>query len=508
MRRILSLLLILSLALCLFSGCQEEEEAYVPTGDALDSGSVSDSPGVKNPETVAEITLAYYPEESMNPLQSTDLTNRTLFSLIYQGLFTVDRDYNCSPVLCRSYNVSADMKTYTFYLENAYFSDGTPLSANDVVASLKAAQESGWYGSRLRHVSEVNHYGDAVVIELDTAMENLPILLDIPIVKASEVEAAQPLGTGPYRMDGSQLKRQAGWWCAAELPVSCDTIALVEAQSAADIRDEFEFGNVSLVTTDPGGRDYVSFHSDYELWDCETGLFLYLVVNSESQVFANSTIRSALTYVIDRDSIVETVYRGFADSATLPASPKSPVYSAGLAAKYGYAPERFEAALQETEFESAEITLLLNADSPARVQAGQMIADMLGEYGFTVTITKASGSNFTSLLKKGNYDLYLAQTKLSPNMDLSAFFLEKTVLSYGGLANPSLLAVSLEALANSGNYFTLHEMVMQDAHLLPILFQSNAVYVRRGSISELNPARDTVIYYDLGRTLADALKSE
>ncbi len=511
MKRMISLLLVAVLALGLFSGCEPEDTVYIPTGDGLDGDETVTAPTVvqdQDDDVEKTVTLIYDREDSLNPLKATSYANRALFSLIYQGLFSVGRDYEVYPILCKTYNVSADQKTYTFYLANASYSDGTAVSAADVVASLKAAQESPWYGNRLQHVTSISSYGEAVVIELDTPMENLPILLDIPVVKSAEVSAERPLGTGPYQLEGNQLRRQAGWWCSAELSVDTDIIRLESAESTSQIRDAFEFDDVSLVCADPSDRNYVDFHSDYELWDCENGLFLYLVCNSESAFFANSTVRTALTHAIDRDSLSATYYHGFAYSATLPASPMSPYYSSALADDYEYNPQLFKKALEEAEVTGGSLTLLLNADDPLRVKVGKAIAEMLGEYGLEVTIVESDGDDFAYLLTKGKYDLYLAQTKLSANMDLSAFFGTRTGLNYGGLSDPAVYAICLEALADADNYYTLHEMVMDEAYLCPILFQSCAVYSKRGVFTDFEPARDNIFSYDLGRTMADALLSE
>lgn len=511
MKRAIAIFLCAALLLSGLCGCEQEQTAYVPTGDALDTDDVAvTSPQSTDPagEGDSTVSLVYDREDSMNPFQATGYTNRALFSLIYQGLFSVSRDYTVSPVLCRSYNISADKKTYTFYVENASFSDGTPLAASDVTASLKAAMDSPWYGNRLQHVASISDYGDAVVIELDTPMEDLPTLLDIPVVKASETESAQPLGTGPYQLAGTQLRRQAGWWCTASLPVDADTIELVAVESASQIRDAFEFDNVSMVCTDPADQNYVDFHSDYELWDCESGLFLYLVCNNKSAFFSNATLRSALTYAIDRETLSVDYYHGFASAASLPASPESPYYSNALANAYAYNPQKFKKALNEAGVTGGSIKLLLCSDDPLRLRVGKAIAAMLEEYGLEVTIVESSGTDFAYLLTKGDYDLYLAQTKLSANMDLSAFFGTKTGLNYGGLSDPATYAICLEALADTDNYYTLHEMVMDAGYLCPILFQNCAVYVQRGVFTDLEPARDNVFQYDLGRTLADAYVSE
>lgn len=524
MKRLLTLLCCAGLLMASLCGCNGGEAAYVPTGDGLSSGeSQSATQPQSNGEEAVAVALAYDPEDSLNPFLTTGSTNRALLSLMYQGLFTVNRQYEASPVLCKSYNVSADRKTYTFYIADAFFSDGTAVTAADVEASLKASQDSVWYGSRLQHVQSITSYGETVVLELDTPMESLPLLLDIPVVKAAQVSDALPLGTGPYRLDGNQLKRQVGWWCSAALPVEGDTIQLVEGSTSAQLRDAFEFGSVSMVCTDPSDKDYVDFHSDYELWDCESGLFLYLVCNAESDFFSDPDIRGALTHAIDRDSLVNTYYGGFAYSASLPASPLSPCYSSSLANDYGYAPEKFREALAvagvisppstDEEGETVpsskpELTLLLNGSDPLRVKVGQAIRAQLEAYGLAVTVETADGSDFTKLLKKGDYDLYLAQTRLSANMDLSAFFGTKTSLNYGGLSDPAAYAICLEALADGDNYYTLHEFVMNEGWLCPLLFQTCAIYTQRGTFAGFDPSRDTVFYYDLGRSLTDALISE
>lgn len=509
MKHICAILLCVSLMLSLFAGCSTDKspENTVSNG-LLPEQTIPTEESQRPQEEADEICLVYDPDDSFNPYETTGYTNRVLFSLIYQGLFTVSADYEVSPMLCKSYNVSADQRTYTFYLADANFSDGTAVTAADVAASLKAAQGSAWYGNRLQHVSSIGSYGDAVVLELDTPMVNLPILLDIPIVKAEQVQSEKPLGTGPYQLVGHQLQRQAAWWCDAALSFDCDTIDLVSGETSAAIRDAFEFDDVSLVLTDPSSADYVSFHSDYELWDCENGLFLYLVCNGDYGIFSNAELRAALTHAIDRDALVSTYYNGFAYSATLPASPKSPWYSSSLANNYGRDPAKFRQVLREAAPEVMEITLLVNGENALRVKIGKAIAAMLEEYGFTVTLIQATGEDYAYLLAKGNYDLYLAQTRLSNNMDLSAFFGTNSSLSYGNLSDPATYATCLEALADPDNYYTLYEMIMNDGRLCPILFQTYAIYVQRGALSDFAPARDNIFYYDLGTSLSDALMSE
>ena len=308
MRKI-SLFLCAALVLSLFAGCASSEQAYVPTGHGLaDQQAPTEETEATKPQIPAEkkqFTLAYYPEEGFNPYTCTSFNNRMLFSLLYLGLFSVDRDYHPVPVLCKSYTVSSDLRNHTFQLESATFSDGSYLNAEDVVASLKKAQESDMFEGRFDNVADIYAVGEnAVRIDTYFAYENLPLLLDIPIIKASQLEEQMPLGTGPYALaptaGGMSLQIRNNWWCQADLAVNSVSIPLMEATSAAQIRDSFEFDNLGISISDPGSSSYAEYRCDYELWEMETGLFLYLGCNMESTVFSNDEVRAALTYAINR----------------------------------------------------------------------------------------------------------------------------------------------------------------------------------------------------------------
>lgn len=482
----------------------------MPTGDGLTweedyTGPVQTKP--TQPQDQA-LTLTYYPERSMNPYLCTDFTNRALFSLLYQSLFVVDRNYHVEPMLCSRYTVSDDMRSYTFYTEAATFSDGSVMTATDVASSLLAAKEGEFYKGRFLHVTEITLTSDGgVTVQLDTPCVDLPVLLDVPIVKHSDTGADIPLGTGPYILQsgamGSWLTRRANWWCKAEMKVTAPSIALINAQSNPQIRDEFQFGELDLVCADPGSDRYADYRCDYELWDCENGIFLYLGCNMVSQVFSDPNVRAALTHAINRDALADTYYRGFARSAILPASPLSPYYNNMLADKYGYDNAVFTEAVNAAGMQGQSVILLVNSDDSLRVRVARDIGKMLTECGLVVEVKALGSSEYINTLRSREYDIYLGQTKLSANMDLSAFFAADGALSYGSINDVAMHTLCLESLANQGNYYTLHQRVMEDGRLVPILFRSYAVYATRGLVTGLTPARDSVFYYSLGKTMED-----
>lgn len=503
MKRVMAL----CLAVLLLCGCSRQGE-YVPSGDGL-ADQPTKAP-VQTPEIhVQELSLTYYPEKGLNPYTCTDENNRLLFSLLYQSLFTVSGDYEVEPLLCRGYWRSPDMTQYVFYVENATFSDGTVLSVADVYASLEAARTSTLYSGRFSRVKSMTPTQDGgLQIDLTTPYENFPMLLDVPIVKASQVSSDSPLGTGPYILEraasGPWLRLRRDWWCDAQLPLSASKIPLLTASSATGIRDQFERENVGVVCANPGENSYVDFRCDYELWDCENGVFLYLGCNAKSNVFGIPEVRQALTYAIDRRAISLEHYRSFALPEVLPASPNSPYYSQAEAEKYSYDPDRLRQALAAENLEGTTVSLLVNKDDGRRLQVAQTISDVLTEAGLKVILRALDGENYRAALKSGRFDLHLGQTKLSPNMDLSAFFSPDGALNFGGMADAGIYSMCQDALANQGNYTALHRAVLEDAMLCPVAFLSYAVYAQRGLLEDFTPARDFVFYYSLGRTLEDA----
>lgn len=510
MKRILPLLL----CILLLWGCKAEDAAYTPTGKGLYvEGQEATQPKDDTGKDDQFLVLPYYPDITLNPFECTDFTNRTLFSLVYQGLFAVDKNYETQPILCSRYAMSDDMKLYTFYLEDATFSDGSRVTAADVLASYQAAMDGKMYGGRFSHVSEITLSEDGgIVFSLDTAMENLPILLDVPIVKAEDVTEATPTGTGPYFYEASasglRLRRREDWWCRSDLMIVTDTVPLQPVDSVLEIRDEFEFSDVSLACADPCSDSFVDYRCDYELWNCENGTMLYLACNMESKVFSNATIRSALTFAIDRQTIADTFYRGFAQPATLPASPSSPYYSTQLAEKFAFDQQKFADAVAQAGYTGMEVQFLVNQDDTMRLRVAREIGKVLTTCGLKVTMVEVSNTRYHEQLLYSTYDLYLGQTQLSANMDLSPFFRTYGTLRYGGLTDAAIYALCQQALANSGNYYNMHETIAKDGRLCPVLFHTYSVHATRSMLTGLAPARDNIFHYSLGKTMADALISQ
>lgn len=519
-KRITALLLVLSL---LLAGCGSSSEAYVPTGDALLMEGEEPVDLAYEDEELQSLNLCYYPEFSMNPIIGVNITNRVLFSLMYQGLFALDRKSNPHPILCSYYQASADNRNWTFFVDtNAKFSDGTPLTAGDVLASYEYAKESDYYKGRFTYIDSFEvAENNCIVFHLTTAYENLPQLLDIPIIKTGQKDELHPVGSGPYYFretpNGAELVKVESWWCDAKIATQAPVIPLTEATSQAQVRDDFEFSSLDLAISNPMSDSYAEYRCDYELWEVENGIFMYIGCNVLwSDWFKdgkNENLRKALTYAIDREQLINDFYRGRARATTIPVSPASPYYSEGLASRYAYDPLRFVDAINGAQIPKTDkgkdkkLLLLVNCDDSARLRAARSIADQLTNLGLetgTLEYGGSTGTTYQQVLQAGSYDIYLGQTKLPPNNDLSEFFKGWGNLWWGGITNGTLLNMCKESLANSGNYYNLNKMVTEDASIIPVMFGYYEVYAERGHLLNLEPSRDNVFFYTTEKTMETA----
>ena len=118
MKKLLARVLALALLVGRLPGCSENGSRgeYTPTGDALLMEGEEPEDLSLQDEELQSLTLTYFPDRSMNPLIGVNITNRVLFSLIYQGLFSVDRNNNPVPILCSYYQATADNRNYTIYM--------------------------------------------------------------------------------------------------------------------------------------------------------------------------------------------------------------------------------------------------------------------------------------------------------------------------------------------------------------------------------------------------------
>ena len=211
------------LALCLtaLTGCDWS------TADPEDIfGTLTDYYNVEQKKQDVKLTsfaLPYLKGETADPITCSDGAMQTLGALVYEGLFALDGQFEAQPALAESYTYDAARYTYTITLRSGVtFSDGSAVTAQDVVNSLRRAQSSARYSGRLAEVSDIRASGGAVRITLTGDNRSFVSRLDIPIVKSGTESSTFPTGTGPYAYSGeggAHLAQNASWWQGKSLPL-------------------------------------------------------------------------------------------------------------------------------------------------------------------------------------------------------------------------------------------------------------------------------------------------
>lgn len=495
-----SIALLLTAALLLLSACGEQE--------APDE-TESQAPAVEtqSPQKM-EFALCCDPAAALDPLSTSSSLHLALSGLVYEGLFHLDSSFQAQPLLCESWSVSDDGLTWTFLLrEDVLFSDGTPLTAAHAAASLNTARSSQRYASRLAEVTAVKAVDDrTLTVHLSTPLAALPARLDIPITLPGDDVA--PLGTGPYAYDqsgdGLSLTANTLWWQEETQPLSA--IPLRAVSSGSDQVAAFSTGLCSAVVSDPTSTNALVYSGSYETWTCATTSMLYLGFRCSGGWCADPVLRQAVSQAIDRASLCSDLLSGYADPSALPLSPSSALYDADLADALDGSLSQAEELLTAGGYSRSEdgtllsgrravsLTLLVNSENPFRVPIAEAIAQSLSQLGITVTVTALPWSEFTAALARGDFDLYLAQTTLTADCDLSALLTGS--LNYGGFSDGavSALLAAYRAEGSQSAASALFAALGEEVPFAPICFLRSAVLTRWGTVSNVSPTQQNPFF--------------
>ncbi|UHA75519.1 ABC transporter substrate-binding protein [Paenibacillus sp. 481] len=304
-------------------------------------------------------------------------------SVIFSPLVTVDNKGIPIPKLAKKWEISPDQLTYTFHLhEGLKFSDGSPLTAEDVAFTLTILHDKSYDGSTdigLIGVKGGQAYkeGKAKSIEgikvlnpqtvqITTEKVNATALLELGGYVLSKAYYgkdykfgnldyikdlhSKPVGTGPYRfvkhLPGQEVRFVANEHYYEGKPAIEN---FIYKTTEGDI---FQF-------VETGGVDYSGFSAKKENLDKLQQLgFLNVQIHTASSYgfiqfnhnqphLKDKKVRQALTYGLDRKSIVEGVSQGSATVANIPASPISWAYTEEKINPYNYDPEKAKALLEE-----------------------------------------------------------------------------------------------------------------------------------------------------------------
>jgi len=474
----------------------------------------SDLPGgSKSGDSI--FSLNYSSLYGLNPISDLHKVNQLTASLVYEGLFALDENFGYYPVLCESWSTE-NGTYYTFKIKSGItFHDGTALTAYDVAYSLNQAKGSSLYGGRFSKVYGISATdSETLAVSLTRANMLFPALLDVPIIKNGSVSEDNPEGTGPYvlakEQDYSLLKAYEGWRGYDSLPLK--RIYLQE-YNADSLVAAYEGGYVDLVVSDPTEVSSLAYSGNSEARYYNTTYLQYLGFNMTGGFFSDSSMRQAMTYLIDRTYITQTLMSGGGTECFVPTAVSSEAVGS-VASRFSYSPEKTIEILTSAgvsdynkdgwvEYMSGNVPVrftvkfIANKDNTVKLAAAEKIAGAMRDIGINVDLQKLSFEDYTSALESGNFDMYYAEVRLTADFDLSELLFRNGKLNYGGIDDDAY-----EVLLNA--YFSadddlrktaaeaLYNDIANTAPIVPVAFRRQAMLTKRGVVSGASPSASGV----------------
>lgn len=263
----------------------------------------------------------------INPLLAISDADRDLSTLTYAGLMGLSGTGELVPVLAERYEMSDDGKSYTFILrKGAVFTDGTPVTSDDVVFTVKKAQDPALKSPEYANWSGVGVTAiDQSTVRFTISKPYAPFLglTTLGILpahlwqKLSDAEfpfstlQTSPIGNGPFKV--ANLSRNASG-LIERVTLVANTKYVLGRPYLNSIRFNFYANNEDIVMgLKKGGIDTAyGIPSSTVVTAPYARVFGIFFNPSEKQVFSRNEVRKALSMVIQRDTIVSNVLGGYA----------------------------------------------------------------------------------------------------------------------------------------------------------------------------------------------------
>ncbi|MZQ85584.1 ABC transporter substrate-binding protein [Paenibacillus sp. 5J-6] len=458
-------------------------------------------------------------------------------SLLYTPLVTVDNKGVPTPGLAEKWDVSPDNLTYTYHLrKDLKFSDGTPLTAEDVAFTWTILHDKAYDGDMqvdVLHVKGGQAYkeGKATSIEGIKVIDpqTISVTLEQPNATAlltlgSDVLSKayygkdykfgqldyikklheKPVGTGPYKLEkfmpGQEVRFVANENYFAG---KAKTEHFIYKTSQGDAWQFLETGEV----------DYASFSATKENVDklkkmgfvniipYTPSTYGYIQVNLEHDQLKDKKVRQAFAYGIDRQSIYVDANQGAGEIANIPSSPISWSYTQEGINPYKFDVEKAKQLLDEAGWKPGADGIREKDGKPLSIHfLGSKSAQTDNFIAITTESFKAIGvkfqpevfADFNALVSKvesGDYDMVSFSTSLitDPSDGLQPF-VDGEIKGYSNpkfkeLYDKGLATIDIEERKKV--YKEIYQLMNDE---LPVIFTNykKTVYGYNGRIENLS----------------------
>jgi oligopeptide transport system substrate-binding protein len=417
--------------------------------------------GADGSRNVLKVGWPYEPA-SMDPHNANEDAAYNALRMMVEGLV---RNVNgeAVPGIASSWEASADNMEYTFHLRKSSFSDGSPVTARDfqygffrLIDPAKAFKKANsafviknaeaYFKGKAKAEEVGITVKDDYTLKLTLAVPTFPIVFaDWPFSPMNKAfveakgavygsEAANLLTNGPYNLKTWQhdsklilVKNEKYWNSAAISLAEIDAFINATGDTAVDMMltkqlDLVELNNRNQVkvlqdkgfAVDSYASNYQFLHVNHKGKSEKTGKFL-----------SNVNFRRALSYAVDRQALVGTVYTTSNPSTRLTAPNERGVKGkfnveypyAGLpaTANPAKAKEYLALALKELGASASDMPTftMLCFDSQGSLMALQAIQDMLKKtLGVTCVIDAQPIPSMIAKVYASDYDLWKGGSSL------------------------------------------------------------------------------------------------
>lgn len=447
----MKLKIICALVLCIavvLTGCGS---ATIKGSTQSDAGSVSSEikEEVKK-EAKGEISVACSITDSFNPYSAKTPLNRNLSTLLYEPLISLDESF--TPQYRLASKITLKGKNATVTLRAASFSDGSSITADDVVYCANKAMDSDTrYGYSLEDVSSVSASSyNTVVFTLKKEDPYFINQLDFPIFKkgsdkktSSDNLEIPPISSGAYTVDETKLKLNTNKYYYGEKP-TVKTIKLINTPDGEALEHNLQIGNVSYHYSDLSNCKLLQVRGKYK--KVNSNNLVYIGANMSSGLMSKVDMRQAVSAALDREDISNTAYfqnavptsnafhpdwaKGNNLTAINQNSINENVYLA-LLDEIGYNSKDKSGYYVNSEGERLSLSLVCYKENAWRMSAADLIKKQLKVAGIDVKVQRYSWNDYTYALKNGHFDMYLAEVCIGNNMDISELVTKGGSAAYG-----------------------------------------------------------------------------
>jgi peptide/nickel transport system substrate-binding protein len=326
--------------------------------------------------------------KTLTPTISTDAYSSEVQSYVLESLLLRDPDtLEWQGLIARDWRYSDDGLTITFRLrDDAAFSDGTPLTADDVAFTFSFIMNDAIAAPRdrayLEKVEAVDALGPFEVafrfkepyfnsLQLAGSMSILARHFYAPYLERPEdfnQSRGLLFGSGPYRLPDPrgwtpdqgrvELERNPRYWGPVQPPFDRVMWRVIENDAAR--LTTFRNREIDVYGASP--REYQRLLDDRDLrarthhfeYMAPTAGYNYIGWNQERNGqptrFADRRVRQAMTLLTDQARIIDEIMLGFAEPAVSPFNPRSPQHDPAHVPR-AYDADKALALLREAGFE-------------------------------------------------------------------------------------------------------------------------------------------------------------